>query len=519
MSLKRRDFLARAAALGVLFTLPVIGCSDDSGSDTDSGSGGTAGDGDGDGLPTYEYDGPTGDAATFEHGVASGDPLADSVILWTRVSLGSLAGEIGDAAVDVFLEVSRDRDFTQRVAAEYLQTSGDRDHTVKVDAAELESGTTYYFRFSALGVTSKTGRTKTAADGSPERLRLGVVSCSNFAYGYFHAYRHLGNRPDLDAVVHLGDYIYEYENGGYGTLRECEPPTEIVSLADYRLRYSQYRRDADLQFVHQQNPFICIWDDHEYTNDPTEGGAENHQPDQEGDWNERKAVALQAFSEWIPCRVDAGVDVYRTLMFGDLVQLTLADRLHGYLYPEEGADTWSSFGDTQATWLQGQIEGATATWLLLGSQSLFNSLGTLYGGWDGAEQVVYDALKVTETRNFVSIGGDIHNFGALAVRDDDVDVGVEFICGSVTSPGVGFLSTLQNTVYGEAEERGYLLLTFTPTRMAADFWTFPDAQKNSPSLPAEGLGASFEVMEGANVLVAKTEPEPTFDDAPPVVPE
>ncbi|MHA7835197.1 MAG: alkaline phosphatase D family protein, partial [Algiphilus sp.] len=188
-----------------------------------------------------------GDATqVFRHGVASGDPLDDRVIVWTRVTTEQ------PRAVPVLLEMALDSDFGQVVVSQQSIATPERDQTVKLDVAGLSPGTTYYYRFSALGATSPVGRTRTAPTGPTERLRLGIVSCSSLAHGFFNAYRLLARRADIDCVLHLGDYIYEYGTGEYGDVRAYEPPTEILTLSDYRQRYSQYRQDPDLTELHRQ---------------------------------------------------------------------------------------------------------------------------------------------------------------------------------------------------------------------------------------------------------------------------
>lgn len=209
---------------------------------------------------------------TFRHGVASGDPLADRVILWTRVTPVAF-----QEVVSVEWIVAEDPALSKVVRRGVTSTGPLFDYTVKVDATRLEPGKTYYYQFTALGSSSPVGRTKTAPVGSLSRLRLAVVSCSNFPYGFFNAYRHLSQRADLDAVVHLGDYIYEYADGAYGSGASLNrvpfPNRETVTLSDYRLRYAQYRTDPDLQEAHRQHPWIIVWDDHESTNDSWKGGA------------------------------------------------------------------------------------------------------------------------------------------------------------------------------------------------------------------------------------------------------
>jgi phosphodiesterase/alkaline phosphatase D-like protein len=239
--------------------------------------------------------------AAFRHGVASGDPLQDRVILWTRVT--PRAGE----PVDVRWILARDEALQDRVAEGADRAEPARDWTVKVDVAGLDPGAAYVYAFEALGERSPIGRTRTLPAGPTARFALAVVSCANHPAGWFNVYRDIADRAEADAVVCLGDYLYEYGPGGYATGwgarngRVPDPPHEIVTLADYRRRHAQYKSDPDLQDAHAFAPWIMVWDDHELANNAGPEGAENHDPD-EGDWAARKRAAVQAYFEWTPIR-------------------------------------------------------------------------------------------------------------------------------------------------------------------------------------------------------------------------
>ena len=227
-----------------------------------------------------------GAEAVFRHGIASGDPLPDAIVLWTRVTPNAAAqpGSGRGPRVPVRWEVASDRHFRRTVAQGTTVTGPDRDHTVHVDARGLRPSTTYWYRFEALGQLSPVGRTRTAPSTSTDApVRFGVVSCANYGWGFFAGYRHLASRHDLDAVLHLGDYIYEYGPDGPlvpgiqpATVRVAEPKRECLSLADYRERHGCYRIDPDLQAFHAAHPIIAVWDDHEVANDTWRDGAENH---------------------------------------------------------------------------------------------------------------------------------------------------------------------------------------------------------------------------------------------------
>jgi len=263
----------------------------------------------------------------FRHGVASGDPQLHRVMLWTRVTPRS-----AEQKVAVRVVVAKDPRMKQVVRRMTGLATPYSDFTVKLDAFGLQPDETYYYQFQALGEASPVGRTRTLPRET-DRVRLGIASCSNWPAGFFGAYALLAQQSDLNAIVHLGDYIYEYGNGTYGDgtaiNRIPEPNMETVTLNDYRTRYAQYRRDYQLQEAHRLHPWILVWDDHEVANDAFKDGAENHQTD-EGDWLLRKAAALRAYFEWLPIRDTFGWReregrIFRRFRFGDLVQLDMLD--------------------------------------------------------------------------------------------------------------------------------------------------------------------------------------------------
>lgn len=332
----------------------------------------------------------------FAHGVASGDPTPDSVILWTRLSPALSSGSA--PRIRLLLEVSEQADFSGVVQKARLEAGPDSDYCVKVDFKGLQSGRTYYYRFSDQRQQSPVGLTRTLPVGALAQARFAVVSCSNYPAGYFHVYDAIA-RLELDAVIHLGDYIYEYPHDGYASEdakrlgRELAPDNqgETVSLSDYRKRYARYRADPALQAVHAQQVFWLVWDDHEISNDAWLDGAENHQAS-EGSFAERKLAALQAYFEWMPIRprVQDGEPLYRAVQYGELARLILLDsRIIGRDEPidlaKAGTDaerealltTLSSprrqlLGQPQQDWLAGQFQQAAAAgqWAVLAQQVL-----------------------------------------------------------------------------------------------------------------------------------------------------
>jgi alkaline phosphatase D len=275
--------------------------------------------------------------ARFEHGVASGDPLSDRVVIWTRATPAQPVDRVPLRWV-----VAEDDALSAVVAEGEVAAAAARDYTAKVDVAGLEPGRTYHYGFFAGETASPVGKTKTLPVESIETLRIAVFSCSNYPFGRFHAYADMATRPSVDVAVHLGDYIYEY-GGEYGwgweegmaTGRTHEPQHEIVTLADYRTRYAQYRSDPDLQAAHAAAPWILVWDDHEICNNPWVNGAQNHNEDRgEGTWEDRKAAALMAYYEWMPIREPepgrVREAIWRKIDFGGLASLVMLEtRLTG----------------------------------------------------------------------------------------------------------------------------------------------------------------------------------------------
>ncbi len=341
---------------------------------------------------------------SFQHGVASGDPLSDRVIIWTRATPPTP----GTKDFAVAWRVSDTPDFKRVVASGQIQASAARDYTIKADVSGLEPGKDYWFGFSTGGVHSPIGRARTLPVGPVKDVALAVVSCSLYPAGYFNAYDAVARLERVDAVVHLGDYIYEYGAGpnDYGTAgatkmgRLLEPKHEIVSLADYRLRHATYKSDPHLQAAHARAPWICVWDDHETANDSWLGGAENHSPGIEGDWNTRKANALRAYYEWMPLREPAAGGlleaINRSFRFGDVAELVMVETrllarskqldyaemptrdLNGKSVPDlatfmaERADpNRQLLGDKQEQWLAQTLKASVArgcAWQILGNQ-------------------------------------------------------------------------------------------------------------------------------------------------------
>jgi alkaline phosphatase D len=431
----------------------------------------------------------------FTHNVASGEPAATSVLLWTRY--------VGEAETTLTWQVSESEDFTRPVAEGSVIASPNRDWCAKGIATGLAPNRWYFYRFIApSGTMSPVGRTRTLPEGPIASFRLAVFSCSNYGFGYFNAYGHAVEANDCDLALHLGDYIYEYGTDSYPNPEQAapgrviDPTSEIVALTDYRLRYATYRADPDCQRLHQVLPMIAVWDDHETANDSWKDGAQNHQPETEGEWSVRKAAAKQVYREWMP----VGDEVYTTYQIGDLATLFKLDTrlegrdqqfdlgrvLEGQSNPQAITAALSKFrdgawadperqllGTAQEAWLAKGLADSTAdgtSWQVLVQQVLIGNLRTpktlasqLGDGlpdfvrqrltasalassvglplnmdaWDGypaARKRVFKAALAADA-NLLVLAGDTHNGWAFELDHEGAKVGVELGVCSVSSPG------------------------------------------------------------------------------------
>ncbi|MET3960672.1 alkaline phosphatase D [Marmoricola sp. OAE513] len=432
----------------------------------------------------------------FVHGVASGDPLPNAIILWTRVTPSAAAKPGSGVGPDVSVEweVATSAAFTTIVASGTTVAGAGTDHTVHVDAAGLTPATAYWYRFRALGVTSPVGRTKTAALASASvPVRFGVTSCANFNWGYFTGYKYLAQQDNLDAVLHLGDYIYEYAPGGVLTddipkvVRTAEPQRECLTLTDYRIRHGHYKLEPNLQLLHARHPMVAVWDDHEIANDTWKNGAENHDPATEGDWATRASAGRRAWLEWLPVRHTDPDDWYRInrrLRFGKLVDLWMLDERrfrdqppkslffgYGSAGGTSSAPGRGMIGEEQTHWLVDGLAGSSATWKVVGNQVPFypttllanvpGQLTDLLGpqlsktfeqpllqlqveDWNGfidERQRIVDGMATVD--NVVILTGDVHQSYAseIPVKPnkyllDRKSAAVEFITPGLASPSL-----------------------------------------------------------------------------------
>lgn len=442
----------------------------------------------------------------FYHGVASGDPLEDRVILWTRVT----PEELSTDPIPVKWRIATDTSMKNVVIYGETMALAENDFTVKIDAIGLTENQWYYYDFEAMDHYSLRGRTKTLPVGQTDSLRFGVVSCSNYEQGYFSAYRHLNQRNDVDFVLHLGDYIYEYEVGGYSSDiagRTNEPTTEIISLDDYRMRHSHYKLDEDLRSIHQNYAFITVWDDHESANDSYKDGAENHDPATEGSWEDRKAASAKAYYEWMPIRynMNSYPSIYRQFKFGNLLDLNMVDtRIEAR--SEQGGEAEAQdpsrtlFGETQYNWLTDNLTSSTQTWKVMGNQVMFAPLEVLgtplnYDQWDGyayERNKFLTFLDNNNISNFLVLTGDIHTswvndipMGNYNKATCTGSAGVEFVVTSVTSAAFPASPTLGTEAvklmnphmnYIELSKKGYAVLDLNQVRAQFDYYYLSDVE-------------------------------------------
>jgi len=437
-------------------------------------------------------------ATAFTHGVASGEPGSQSVLLWTRF--------VAPSDQMLTAEVSASADFSRIAGGGNVEAKGARDHIAKITVDGLVPGAWYFYRFIAPdGTISPIGRTRTLPDDAVSRFNIALFSCSNLPFGWFNAYAHANSRQDIDLVMHMGDYLYEYPAGSYPAKdqalpgRGIQPTHEILTLADYRLRYAAYRADADLQRLHQLYPIIAMWDDHEIANDAWREGAQNHQPESEGDFATRARIAEQVYREWMPVSdIEATDPRYGQYQVGNLAtiiktesrltgrdeQIDLAASLKG---DADMAAALRNFRDviwqdpsrqmlgiTQEKWLAETFKSSKRSgtkWQIWAQQCVMGSLklplqsaqwvapdapdfvkeraarGVAaskaglpfnFDAWDGYPAARERALRSAQTAgaDLIVLSGDSHNGWAFDLDADGHAAGVEFAGHSVTSPGL-----------------------------------------------------------------------------------
>ncbi|MEE9373189.1 MAG: alkaline phosphatase D family protein [Saprospiraceae bacterium] len=467
---------------------------------------------------------------SFDHGVASGDPTSNAIILWTRITT--------DGSAEGKWEISKDQKFNSIEQNGHFFTDNNADYTVKIDVKNLDINTAYYYRFKSYGVISPVGKTKTLDNSGVGEVSLGIVSCSNFQFGYFSAYRHLAQK-NIDIVLHLGDYFYEHGPEGYGDAefeRKHDPPHELLTLQDYRTRYAQYRSDEDLKLIHQNHPFIAIWDDHEISNDAYKDGAQNHQKE-EGDYMQRTAFAKKAYYEWMPIRSNEKNVLYRDFNLGPLADIIVLDeRLIGKTKPvekpEEVGAEQSMLGPEQLLWFKKKMSDSDATWKIIGNQVIFShlKLGKVrptaplnLDAWDGyavERDDIIDHIDQNNIENVVFVTGDTHTSWAFEIpksisnyQETGSAVGIEFGTPSITSSNWNDTGRSDELVKGAEQliksdnphlkyvngrDHGYMILKLTKEEARVD-WYFVNNIKEKDS--GEKWAKSMRVKKGTTKIL------------------
>jgi alkaline phosphatase D len=444
--------------------------------------------------------------------------------------------------------VSQDELFKDIIKSGKVIASKKHDYTVKVDVVGLEADTRYYYRFSALGANSITGITKTIPSKDVDSLKFTVLTGSNYEHGFFNAYARIADRKDLDAVIHTGDYIYEYSPGKYGSStfdtipgRTVIPARELITVDDYRLRYSNYRLDENLRRAHQNHPFLVVWDDHEIANDCYVEGAQNHQPEIEGDWEKRKYAAKKAYFEWMPIRNER---VDRSISCGSLADIFLLDeRLAGRTKQLEVDDPdfyncdRTILGEEQYNWFIDNLVQSSASWKLVISQvniSHWNvqrahiKMPKTKDKWTGypcERDKMLQSIIENSMDNIVVLSGDNHSSMAFEITDGILDgyknsnyydykpLAVEFVAPSMTSANYDFFTTVDSAKaieqmylndpknkyfkYVDLTNHGYLLITVTKRQVQADWYFIDPSDKLSDE---EYLAKTLYVKDKSNRL-------------------
>jgi alkaline phosphatase D len=470
----------------------------------------------------------------FQHGVASGDPLADAVVIWTRISTRS------KGPIEVGWAIARDPGLDDIVATGSDIAHPHADYTVKVDATGLQPSMTYYYAFETLGARSPIGRSRTLPGGGCSHLRFAVCCCAKYTAGYFNAYARIAARDELDFVVHLGDYIYEYptDDGkaiGPSIGREMDPPHECITLNDYRRRYALHRSDPDVQALHATHSFISTLDDHEFCNDTWRDGAKYHDPEVDGPWDKRKEAALQAWHEWLPVRApnpQSPDRIYRSFQLGQLADLVVLD---GRTHRDEQVKgdrlsdkDRSVLGSKQFRWFLDELRRSNATWRFVANAVM---IGQVYTGflpdeigeplsevgvlthrdygpdpdqWDGypAERDrLFQFIEDHPVRNTVFLSGDVHTAWAIDVKRDPFNeqeqpLAVEFVSTSVTSENLDeemqteprttsvdierqVINENPHVRWAEFDSHGYLVVDVTADRVQADWYFVETLRRRS----------------------------------------
>jgi alkaline phosphatase D len=480
----------------------------------------------------------------FQHGVASGDPLTDAVVIWTRVT-------VAEPSATVRWTLARDPGLADVVRAGETSAEAEHDHTVHVDVTGLEPATGYHFGFEAAGERSAVARTRTLPAADAARARFATCSCAKLNAGYFNAYARIAERRDLDFLLHLGDYIYEAGNTpaagqtpGADIGRPFEPDGECRTLAEYRMRYAQYHRDPDVQALHLALPVIAALDDHELADGAWAGGSDAHDPDLHGPWSARREAAMRARWEWLPARPPDPADpsrAFRRIDLGELASILICDirsrRSRPALEPEASDPGRSMLGAEQRDWLFGELERRPAGWRLVATPSVIQrtwneslseplrtallKLKLIDDDGDGPDEDQWDGYPAERQAllelfgrigDVVVLSADIHVSVASRLELDSKPVAVEITAPSLTSQNLdeklgvkpraaeiaaaerALVAAFEPIEWCELSGHGYCVVELEPERLRAEWWHVDGVLE---PLPGEVRVAAYEVDHGS----------------------
>jgi alkaline phosphatase D len=502
----------------------------------------------------------------FLHGVASGDPTARRVVIWTRVTPRAGDRQPTSAQWRV-LEAETGRPVANGLSR--IRVEG--DSTIRVDVGGLRPDTRYTYDFEVEGELSPQGRTRTLPDADATTIRFAQVSCAKYNAGHFNAYARLAERDDIAFVLHLGDWIYEAsqtppasQTASRDIGRPFDPLHECVTLEDYRTRYAQYRRDPDIQAVSAAHPFISTVDDHEFADGAWRDGATEHKPERDGPWSERRANAFRAREEWLPVRrpvLGEPERVFRSIEIGPLAELFMLDtrtrRDEPVPPPASARKGRTALGPEQKAWLLDGLRASKARWRLIGNPSVMartwndalpeavrkalvkvklidtDGTGPDYDQWDGypvERREVLDAISKLTPANVVVLSGDVHVGLAaeLAETPSEPPVAVEFVNTSLTSQNLddkmgwairteslaieeALLAGMPHIRYVDLDSHGYSIVELDPEELRFEWWTVGALDTRSPG---HQLSASLAVRHGEPRLISKGEPAGGATSAP-----
>ena len=486
----------------------------------------------------------------FPNGVASGEPLSNAVVIWTRVQ----------EAADVYWEVSLNPGFDITIASGSYRAIPEKDFTINIDVTGLDPFTVYYYRFRAGDYVSVVGRTKTLPTLGEQRVRFAQVSCAKYNAGFFNTYAAIAKRNDIDFLLHLGDYIYEASNNPPGSQtpgadigRPFEPDHECKSLEDYRLRYQQYRSDPDVQQMHASLPIFSMVDDHEIADGTWRDGADEHDETRDGAWSLRKQAALKARSEWLPLRnnfPDHPDRLFRTVQIANLIDLMLLDtrtmRDRPVPPPDMYLESRSALGVHQRDWLYNSIENSQSRWCFIANPSVMSStspdfideksrLALLklkliaangvdpdWDQWDGYPHEREELLAVLSKKKgkLIVLSGDIHASFVFklkpgSMQSDSEPIGFEFVVPSITSQNFddkmkweprtlsceyeeALLKLLPSALWCDLDSHGYNIVDVNQERVQVEYWHVQTVLQRSD---VEHLASSWKICHGETTIM------------------